>query len=230
MPGTVLQVIKKDQSLSEQAYQIIKRKIIDLSYEPGSDLTEARLADELQMSRMPIRSALHRLELEDWIIADFRKKTRVKPILRQDVIDIYQMRNLLELPAMEKIFAEEKTWRFSFVMEEALLSIKANVFDLYERELAETNLHMAIVKVLGNKRIDRIYRNAQDELIRIGLSFVRNEERDNQYLAHIIQGWEDIILAIREERKEDALEIFDRDHLSGALELALKQFPSAQSN
>ena len=114
--------------------------------------------------------------------------------------------------------------KFSFVIEEGLLRIKANVNNLYERDMAETNLHMAIVNVLGNKRINRIYRNAQDELVRIGLSFVRSEERDNQYLAHIIQGWEDIILAIREERRDDALRILDRDHLSGALELALKQF------
>ncbi|HHU07884.1 MAG TPA: GntR family transcriptional regulator [Clostridiaceae bacterium] len=226
MTNVALQTVNKEQtlSLSEQAYKIIKRNILDLTYEPGSDLTEARLAEELEMSRMPIRSALHRLELEDWLIADFRKKTKVKPILKQDVLDIYQMRSLLEIPAMEKIFAEEKTWEFSFVIEEGLLRIKANVKDLYERELAETDLHMAIVNLLGNKRIDRIYRNAQDELIRIGLSFVRSEERDNQYVAHIIQGWEDIILAIRERRKEDALRIFDRDHLSGALELALKQF------
>lgn len=226
MTNPVLQTVKETQtlSLSEQAYMVIKRNILDLTYEPGSDLTEARLAEELQMSRMPIRSALHRLELEDWIVADFRKKTKVKPIFKQDVLDIYQMRSLLEIPAMEKIFAEEKTWKFSFVMEEGLLRIKANVKNLYERELAETNLHMAIVNVLGNKRINRIYRNAQDELVRIGLSFVRSEERDNQYLAHIIQGWEDIILAIREERRDDALRIFDRDHLSGALELALKQF------
>ncbi len=225
MTNPVLQTADRNQalSMSEQAYKIIKRNILDLTYAPGSDLTEARLADELQMSRMPIRSALHRLELEDWLIADFRKKTKVKPILRQDVIDIYQMRSLLELPAMEKIFAEEKTWKFSFVMEEGLLRIKANVKDLYERELAETDLHMAIVNALGNKRIDRIYRNAQDELVRIGLSFVRSEDRDHQYIAHIIQGWEDIIKAIREERKDDALRIFDRDHLSGALELALKQ-------
>ncbi|HHV42995.1 MAG TPA: GntR family transcriptional regulator [Clostridiaceae bacterium] len=215
---------KQEQSLAERAYSVIKRKIIDLTYEPGSDLTEAFLAEELSMSRMPIRSALHRLELEDWVIADFRKKTKVKPILKQDVIDIYQMRSLLELPAMEKIFAEKRTWEFSFVIEQGLLNIKANVHDLYERERAETDLHMTIVNVLENKRIERIYRNAQDELIRIGLSFVRSEERDNKYIAQIIKGWEDMILAIREERKKDALYIFDRDHLSGALKLALKQF------
>ncbi len=215
---------QQDESLSEQAYRTIKRRIIDLTYEPGSDLTEAFLADELSMSRMPIRAALHRLELEDWVIADFRKKTRVKPILRQDVIDIYQMRSLLELPAIERIFTEQKTWKFSFLIEEGLLRIKANVHDLYERERAETDLHMAIVNVLENRRIDRIYRNVQDELIRIGLSFVRSEERDRQYIAQIIEGWEDLILAIREQRREDALRIFDRDHLSGALKLALKQF------
>lgn len=211
-------------SLAEQAYERIKRGILDLSYPPGSDLTEARLSQDLDMSRMPVRMAMKRLEQEGWLSADFRKKTKVRAISRQDVIDLYEMRRLIEIPAMQRIFERERHWEYSFLIEQGLLLIKAFRHQLYQRERAETDLHLSIVGALENRRIDRLYRQAQDELIRIGLSFVVPEDHDQQYIDHIIAGWEEIILAMRENRQEDALALFDRDHISGALALALKQF------
>lgn len=211
-------------SLSDQAYAVIKQGILDLSFPPGSDLTEARLAAELGMSRAPVRAAMQRLESEGWLEANFRKKTKVKRILRQEVEDIYQLRQLLEPPALREIFAQERTWEYSFLIEAGLLRIKACRDDLYQRERAETDLHMAIIGVFGNQRLTRIYQNVQDELIRIGLGFVRTEERDHRYLDQIINGWEQMVAAIRQQRLEEALDILDRDHLSGALALALKQF------
>ena len=50
-----------------QAYEQIKGNILDLRYKPGDKLSEARLADELQLGRSPIRAALARLEGEGWI-------------------------------------------------------------------------------------------------------------------------------------------------------------------
>jgi len=214
----------KDESLAEQAYRRIKLNILNLTYPPGSDLTEARLSQELEMSRMPVRMAMQRLEQEGWLTADFRKKTKVRAISRQDVEDLYEFRRLIEIPAMVRIFAEQKTWEYSFLMEQGLLRIRAYRHDLYSRERAETDLHMAIVGVLNNQRINRIYQQAQDELIRIGLLFVTPEDREDHYIDQIIAGWERIILAVRENREEEALAIFDHDHISGALALALKQF------
>lgn len=213
----------REESLAEQAYRRVKQNILNLTYAPGSDLTEARLSQEMDMSRMPIRMAMQRLEQEGWLTADFRKKTKVRAISRQDVVDLYEFRRLIELPAMSRIFSEGRTWDYSFLMEQGLLRIRACRDDLYLRERAETDLHMAIVGVLDNQRINRIYQQAQDELIRIGLLFVKPEDAEDHYIDHIISGWERIVLAVRENREQEALEIFDRDHISGALALALKR-------
>lgn len=211
-----------EPSLTQQAYDRIKRGILDLTYAPGADLTEARLAESFAMSRMPVRSALKRLENEGWLEADFRKKTKVKRIFRQDVEDVFQLRRLLELPAIDLIFEQGLTWEYSFLIEEGLVRIRACRDDLYQRERAETDLHMAIINVYNNQRIQRIYQNAQDELIRIGLSFVAREQMSGDYIEGVISGWGEIIMALREQRKDDVIAIFDRDHLSGARELALK--------
>ena len=211
-------------SLMEQAYQVIKYHILTLTYAPGSYLTEASLAQQLSMSRMPVRMAVRRLQEEGWLIADFRRKIRVRPIRREDITDLFQLRKLLEYPALQQIFACGKTWEYSFLLEEKLLKIKQVRDDLYARERAETELHMAIVSVYHNQRIERIYQNVQDEMVRIGLSFVAQEVRRWDYLEQIISGLAQMVTAIREQKEQEALAILDRDHLSGAEELALAWF------
>lgn len=207
------------QSLMDMAYEIIKKRIINLTYLPGSSLTEAGLAQELQTSRMPIRMAVRRLENEGWLIADYRKKIRVKDITRKDVLEIYQIRSLLESNALQMIFDLKKTWEYSHRIEEKVVRIKASQKDLYEWELADTEMHMEIVSIYENERINRIYRSNQDELIRIGLMSQKREG----YVEEIIAGLYRFVEAIQKGNLPAAMEILRRDHLEAGQELALKR-------
>jgi len=206
-----------DQSLMDLAYETIKRRIVNLTYPPGSALTEAGLADELQTSRMPVRLAIRRLENEGWLIADFRRKTRVKGITRKDVLEIYQLRTLLEGNALKLIFDLQKTWEYSHRIEEKVVRMKAAQQDLYEWERADTEMHMEIVSVYENERINRIYRSNQDELIRIGLMSGKSE----RHVQEIIDGLYQFVEAVRENRFPEAMEILRRDHLEAGQDLAL---------
>lgn len=205
------------QSLMDLAYENIKKKILDLTYPPGSALTEASLAMELATSRMPIRMAVRRLENEGWLLADFRRKIRVREITRQDVREIYQLRDLLESNALEMIFAQKKTWEYAHRIEEKVVRMKAAQLDPYEWERADTELHMEIVSVFENERINRIYRSNQDELIRIGLL----SEKKEWHVQEIIAGLYNFVEAVRQECFPVAMEILRRDHLEAGLEMAL---------
>ena len=46
--------------------------------------------------------------------------------------------------------------------------------DLYEWEIADTAMHMEIISIFDNDRINRIYENNLSELIRIGQYSIRN--------------------------------------------------------
>ena len=152
-------------SLTEEAYQIIKKRIIETVYPPESFLTEASLSSDLGMSRMPIRMAIKRLQNEDWLKVGFRKKIKVRSVTRKDVLEIYQLRKLLEESAMKIIFETDRTWEFSHRIEEKVVRIKAAQNDPYEWEYADTEMHMELVSIFDNSRIDRIYKNNQEELI-----------------------------------------------------------------
>jgi DNA-binding GntR family transcriptional regulator len=94
--GATLSKIEKPQSLDEAVYQQIKNAILNVTLMPGSPLIETRLADELGVSRTPIRKALARLEQEGFVSAAPSKGYQVAEILLQDIQQIYDLREILE--------------------------------------------------------------------------------------------------------------------------------------
>ena len=98
----------KSTSLADQAYEKIKENILNLTWPPGMPLTEARLTDELGMSRSPIRSAIHRLQVEGLITTDYYRSMTVSEITDKDIHEIYQLRELLEGEAFKLIFTSGK--------------------------------------------------------------------------------------------------------------------------
>ena len=168
---------EKSPSLAEQAYEKIKQNILNLTYPPGMPLTEAMLTKELGMSRSPVRSAIQMLQTEGLIQSDYYKSITVKPITRQDIEEIYQLRELLETSAFRHIFTSGKHVEYSYRIEEKVVRMCACAEDLYKWEIADTDMHMEIIRSLGNSRIDRVYENTLSELIRIGQCSVKNGMR-----------------------------------------------------
>jgi len=85
-----------DESLRNKVFKYIKSQIITGIYGPGETLLEAKLAEELGVSRTPIREAMHLLELEGLIETSAKKGSAVLGITPKDVQDIYVIRQLVE--------------------------------------------------------------------------------------------------------------------------------------
>lgn len=137
-------------------------------------LTESMLSEELHMSRNPVRAAIRTLQSEGLIVSDYHKSMTVKEITDQDIRDIYQLRELLEGIAFRKIFEEGKAVEYSYRIEEKVVRMCASEHDPYQWELADANMHLAIIHVFENERINRIYENNLAELVRMGLYSVKN--------------------------------------------------------
>ena len=87
---------KSREPVSSQAYTSIKRRILDLTLEPGEGLSEARLAAEFGLSRTPVREALKRLENDGLVDVIPQQGTFVSPIRREFLIDAQFARAALE--------------------------------------------------------------------------------------------------------------------------------------
>jgi DNA-binding GntR family transcriptional regulator len=86
-------------SLSADATSTIRRAIISGELAPGSSLPETTLAEQLAVSRVPVREALMEIEQEGLVEFDSRGRARVRVLSEADFEDLFSMRCTLEVMA-----------------------------------------------------------------------------------------------------------------------------------
>ena len=89
-----------NRDLKNKAYETIKERLLDCTYEPGTLLNEARLAEDLGFSRTPVREAISRLESDGFVKIMPKKGIYVSDILLSDVLQIFQTRIEIEPVAL----------------------------------------------------------------------------------------------------------------------------------
>jgi len=92
--------LTKNPNLTEQAYQSVKRQLLNGSFPEGSKLTEEYLSSALGISKSPVREALMRLESEGLISIESRRGAYVRKFSASEVHDLYDVRALLEVYAV----------------------------------------------------------------------------------------------------------------------------------
>lgn len=97
-----------DLGLSQQAYLLIRDRILGGQIPFGASVSRRQLSRELGMSTLPITDALRRLESEKLIEAKPRVGTVVRTPTRQDVQGFYVVREALESQAA-RLFSEKAT-------------------------------------------------------------------------------------------------------------------------
>ena len=209
---------EKTASLAAQAYEKIKENILNLTYSPGMPLTEAMLAAELGMSRSPIRAAIQMLRSEGLIVSDYYKSMTVREITDKDINELYQIRELLEGAAFKLIFTSGRNEEYSYRIEEKVVRMCASADDPYEWEVADTAMHMEIISIFENERINKIYENNLCELIRIGQYSVRN----GMDISGTNENLKKMIEYMRKGDAEESFAILKADHFEIGRNSALR--------
>jgi DNA-binding GntR family transcriptional regulator len=84
------------RTMQEIAYDTIREAILSGRYKPGQRLLADDLAKELGVSRMPVREALHRLEVTGLISIVPHRGAVVNDLSETEIIEIYHIRAVLE--------------------------------------------------------------------------------------------------------------------------------------
>ena len=82
-------------SIADQIFEQLQDEILSGKYKKGEILSEARLSEELGVSRTPVREAVRRLEQER-ILDETGKGIVVVGISAEDMLDMYDIRIQLE--------------------------------------------------------------------------------------------------------------------------------------
>jgi DNA-binding GntR family transcriptional regulator len=83
------------------AYAQVRASIVEHRLRPGQRLVEQRLAEELGLSRTPVREALRMLEAEGLVVSERHRGAVVRPLSSTEVADLYGLRIRLESYAVE---------------------------------------------------------------------------------------------------------------------------------
>jgi DNA-binding GntR family transcriptional regulator len=83
-------------SKQEQVYSVLRRRILDGTYPPGYRLVIDTIGQELNVSPMPVREAIRRLEAEHWVVYQRNAGARVAPRDAESWAEAIEALGLLE--------------------------------------------------------------------------------------------------------------------------------------
>lgn len=144
----------KHKSLNEIAYEIIREKILKGDFEPGSRLREDLLAEEISISRTPVREAINRLVADGLIVNHARKGLYLIQPEDREIEDYIDIRSALEKLSVEKcirnITDEHK--------EEIRTSLQKFKTALDDEDFVKCNtldadFHITIARIAGSKKL-----------------------------------------------------------------------------
>ena len=167
--GNRLQPITIDsyQPLRETVCEALRDAIRRGILEPGERLMEVQLAEELGISRTPVREAIRKLEQEGYVIMMPRRGTYVSSVSVHDVKEIFEIRS-----ALESLSTGLAAIRIEPEELEKLRALLAELEGHIERKdidkivATDVEFHGLLYQVSRNDRLVAIISNLKEQLAR----------------------------------------------------------------
>jgi DNA-binding GntR family transcriptional regulator len=155
-------------SLSEKAYDMIKEAIVSYRLKPGEPLVEAKMSDQLNISRTPIRESFKKLHNEGLIIIIPTKGAFVSHVRREDIEELFVLREVLECTALKaalhKIY-ENDLADIELLLNKAEVDIVAG--DFQSSVESDVKLHGLIIEKSGYNRLAQFIDILKTQLLRV---------------------------------------------------------------
>lgn len=147
----------------------LREGIIDGVFEPGDQINEAQVASQLNVSRGPLREALHRLMQEGILIGRPNRGVFVRKMTADDVSEVYQAREAIELAAASILAGKDASSRtvateqLNQVISRMRESLEARDWSAVHR--FDLEFHTALVRQAHNTRLIRAYATLATEAL-----------------------------------------------------------------
>lgn len=217
--------IQNHRPLREIVYEELKTLILTGQIHPGMRLMEEELAEEMGVSRTPIREAIRKLEKEGLITIEPRRGAYVSQMSTEDMVDILEVRQ-----NMEGLAARLAALRMSGEEKQKLVEMA----DRYGKAVSDGNMeemircdtafHHMIVEATGNRILIKMVEQLQELVLRFRYLYYDNFKRAEQ----MIREHEQIYSAIMEENAEAAGDAADL-HIQRLKEMVLSEGAQIQS-
>lgn len=155
------------QPLREVVCETLRDAIRSGVLQPGERLMEIQLAEELGVSRTPVREAIRKLELEGYVIMIPRRGTYVASLSIRDINEVFEIRTTLDSLA-SGLAAERITDEELERMQRLLVAIGSYIEEGNMEKIveADTEFHDILYQASRNTRLVGIIVNLRDQLTR----------------------------------------------------------------
>lgn len=195
------------RGLADEAAGRIRQAIFDGRLAPGSQLREVELAAQLEVSRGPVREALHQLEREGLVQIRWHRGANVTMLSADDATELYTLRDALERLAVTRV-AERAT--------DAELAALDALVDRMERAGSDHDLlhldmafHDAVYAAAGHRRLREAWQAIRSQ---IHLFLLNRVAVSDDYRHHVPAEHRALVTALRARDAGQATAMF-AEHL-----------------
>jgi DNA-binding GntR family transcriptional regulator len=223
-----LNVINSSNSLNDVTYDAIKKDIMDMTLEPGMNVSVQKLSERYGVSRTPVREAIVRLQQSGLVEIYPQRKTVVSKIDLDRVSEELFIRTSLETAVVDK-FIRRCSELVGDTMQELInkqkkYMDKAQFTEFYAKE---NRFHQLIFETAGQVLAWKTIENVASHYSRIRILHGKING-----VASIIDGHERMLIAVR-KRDSEAMRKAVMEYSNNLLdqvESMSKQYPHFFSN
>lgn len=215
--------LQNHRPLREIVYEQLKIQILTGKIAPGTRMMEVELAEDLGVSRTPVREAIRKLEKEALVVIEPRRGAYVSDVSVKEMVDTLVVREDLEALAAsltaKRITKEELEGLEKKVTDysEAIAS-----GDMEQIIRADESFHHKIVALSGNKALIQLFSSVQELSLRFRYLYYEDFTRyENMPVEH-----KEILEAIK-TGDGDAAKIVSDNHVKKLKEFVVNEGESA---
>ncbi len=215
--------LQNHRPLREIVYEQLKLQILTGRIAPGTRMMEVELAEDLGVSRTPVREAIRKLEKEALVVIEPRRGAYVSDISVKEMVDTLVVREDLE--ALAASLAAKR------ITKEELEGLEKKVTDYSEAIAsgdmeqiirADESFHHRIVALSGNKALIQLFSSVQELSLRFRYLYYEDFTRyENMPVEH-----KEILEAIR-SGDSDAARIVSDNHVKKLKDFVVNEGESA---
>jgi DNA-binding GntR family transcriptional regulator len=157
-------------TLWQRVYDHLRAEILSGRLEPGAELAEVALSEQLGVSRGPLREAIGRLASEGLVTVRPRRGAVVRSLSKEEFVELYQVREALEMLAVRlavpRLGAEGVTALEELVATMAAHAERGEIGEFFE---ANSAFHVRLVEASGNAKLLELYEQLLAQLGRYRL-------------------------------------------------------------
>lgn len=193
-------LITDTKTIRRRVYEHLREQLLNGEVAPPEHLVEARIAKEIGTSRTPVREALHSLELEGLIESIPRVGYVVKPIRRQEVGEICEIRMAIEgLAARWAMQRAHKKLIEELKKNISLSSGKVSKGDARAFIDLDARFHEIIARHSGSQRLLELAQTLRRHMLRYRIQSIYSIDN----VLRAIEGHKGILRAIQKRNLEE---------------------------